>query len=196
MNKKEEITSFAHRRKVYGIGVNDANYMVNRKGYKQCKFYNVWCSMIERCYTERMHKKRPTYIGCYVCVDWLLFSNFRAWMAKQDWKGKELDKDLLIKGNKLYSPETCIFVSQEINKLIQNTKSVRGELPLGVSIDKRTGRFEARGHSFGKQKYIGMFDNSELASDAYKKFKYSVIAKIASNQKEPLKSALMTYKID
>ena len=71
--------------------------------------------MLQRCYSESHLVRQPTYKGCSVCEEWLTFSNFKSWMEQQDWEGKQLDKDLLVYKNKIYSPETCVFVSSVIN---------------------------------------------------------------------------------
>ncbi|AMR57359.1 putative restriction endonuclease [Pseudomonas phage vB_PsyM_KIL3b] len=121
---------------VQGVGTNDADYvvqpMVNGKQVV-CPFYNRWYAMIKRCYSEKELKKHPEYRDKYVCSEWLLFSNFKAWMETQDWKGKHLDKDLLVQGNKVYSPETCVFVPAWLNSLLTDSEAKRGDLPLGVS---------------------------------------------------------------
>lgn len=110
--------SLANRKPVYGHGVNDADYVtcstVNGKRV-MCPIYRSWTNMLERCYGEKYQERRPTYIGCTVCNEWLTFSVFKSWMVTQDWTGKELDKDIRIKGNKTYSPETCCFVTTKEN---------------------------------------------------------------------------------
>ena len=89
--------------------------------------------MLTRCYNKNFAKssKGPNYEGCQVCEEWLRFSNFKAWMEKQNWEGKELDKDILGSG-KLYSPITCCFVPHKINTFIVVRGRDRGEYPLGV----------------------------------------------------------------
>lgn len=91
------------KKTIYGVGTNDANYLVVNKGVR-CPYYKKWSSMLERCFSKSLHKKHPTYIGCTVCNEWLLFSNFRSWMMKQEWVGMELDKDIISIGNKKYCP--------------------------------------------------------------------------------------------
>ncbi len=108
---------------VQGVGINDADYpvtSVNKSSGKRirCPFYSKWDSMLTRCYSKKFQERRPSYKGCCVCEEWLTFSNFKRWMEVQDWRGKQLDKDLLVDGNKIYSPETCVFVTTEINNFI------------------------------------------------------------------------------
>ena len=128
MNTFEEIPagniSIAKRTLKYGVGINDAQYQVQLRNTDNtlltCPFYKVWSDMLKRCYSQTFLTKNPTYKGCYVCTPWLTFSNFRKWMETQAWKGKELDKDILIAGNKIYSPETCIYVPQWLNSFTIN----------------------------------------------------------------------------
>src|SRR5690606_1832927 len=127
------------RKLVCGVGVNDADYAIQKFetiGYvdgkqKQklvwgCPYYRTWANMIERCYSDKTQNKNPTYKGCSVSEEWLTFSVFKNWMEKQDWEGNQLDKDLLFEGNRLYSPETCVFVSPMVNKFIIDRGAARG----------------------------------------------------------------------
>lgn len=121
---------------IYGKGINDVNDYVNdNKGYR-CPFYERWVSMLKRCYSLSWLNKYPTYKGCSVCKEWLTFSNFKSWMEQQDWKGCDLDKDLLVKGNKVYSPETCCFIPKELNVSLQYYS--KSNNLLGVICDKRS----------------------------------------------------------
>jgi len=104
------------RKLVCGVGINDADYRVrvqkelpksssgkrNRETVFMCPFYKVWENMINRCYNPRHLVKRPTYIDCTVCEEWKIFSNFKAWMETQNYIDRQLDKDLIVKGNKVY----------------------------------------------------------------------------------------------
>lgn len=104
---------------ICGFGVNDADYYTQTKSPRwRCPYYQTWHSMLNRCYNEKHLRRQPAYLGCSVCGEWHKFSVFKAWMIKQDWEGKELDKDLLVQGNKVYGPETCVFVSGLVNKFI------------------------------------------------------------------------------
>jgi len=133
-------------RLVQGVGINDANYkiraVVSGLNVWKCPFYSKWENMLQRCYSEKFHNRIPTYRGCSVCKEWLLFSNFKAWMEQQDWKGKQLDKDLLVYQNKIYSPETCCFVSSEVNTFLTKRLNDRGDYPLGVVM--YNGKYKSR----------------------------------------------------
>lgn len=187
------------RRLVYDVGVNDSDYLtectIDGKRIK-CPYYRKWVAMLERGYSPKYHAKFPTYKDCTVAPEWLTFSIFKEWMIQQDWQGNVLDKDLLVQGNKLYSPETCIFVSSQINGLLIDSGASRGKYPIGVSCKKATGKYVAQCNVAGKTKNIGQFDTPAEAHERYKAFKYGMITGIALCQEEPLQSALMNYKIE
>lgn len=113
----------------------DADYTVQPRAdgikLKSCPYYVVWSSMKFRCDGRR--KGRRTYEDVTACEDWHSFINFKSWMELQDWEGKQLDKDILIKGNKIYSPESSRFIPARINSLFLDSGAIRGDLPLGVT---------------------------------------------------------------
>ena len=190
--------SIGQRKPIHGVGINDAWYQVQHMiGIKTiiCPFYRKWKSMITRCYSEKHQQSRPNYAECYVCDEWLIFSNFKAWMKKQDWQDKELDKDILNQGNNIYSPIDCLFVSQAVNSLILDSAASRGIYPQGVCLFKRDGSFQAELRVNGKKKYLGRFSTPEIASKAYKSAKYKLLADIAELHSEPLRTALLNYTI-
>jgi hypothetical protein len=190
----------ASKKLVQGVGVNDADYLVHTliNGVRvRCAFYQTWINMLERCYNANVQKMQPTYIGCTVANDWLSLSKFKLWMENEEWQGKQLDKDILIQGNKSYSPSTCIFVTREINSLLTDRYNARGLLPLGVTdVTPRIKPYKAQCKAYGKANHIGYYDTPEEAHEAYKKFKYKYIAEIANQQIEPLRTALLNYKIE
>lgn len=114
---------------IYGVGINDADYnvytLIDGK-VTMCKFYERFKNMMQRGYS----KSRNT--GSSVCSEWLSFSSFKSWMEKQDWQGMDLDKDILVKDNKEYGPNTCAFVPKRLNNLLGAVSASRGEYPLGV----------------------------------------------------------------
>lgn len=172
---------------VYGVGINDAGRPVTSElngKMVMCPFYAKWRAMLQRCYDSKLHLRRPTYVGCSVTEEWLLFSNFERWMKTQDWEGKELDKDLLKVGNKLYSPDFCIFIPPELNSFTIDLGASRGEYPLGVYFDKGSGKFKAqcRNPLIGRQEYLGLFDTPEEAHLAWKKRKHELACIYADQQ--------------
>ena len=124
-----------NKKLAYGTAVNDLAEPVYKNGSK-LKFYGTWHHMLERCYSKKSLSKRPTYRNCSVCPDWLVLSNFKKWFDANYREGSTLDKDILIPGNKIYSPEECSFVPQYVNSLMTDAKAIRGDLPLGVRAHK------------------------------------------------------------
>tara|TARA_R110001606_G_scaffold396567_2_gene570928 strand:+ start:933 stop:1520 length:588 start_codon:yes stop_codon:yes gene_type:complete len=179
-------------KKVYGIGINDAGYTLNKTingKQKLCPFYSRWYSMIKRCYDPVFWEKRPTYEGCTVCSEWLLFSNFKCWMERQEWEGRSLDKDIIKINNKVYSPENCIFVTTEINNLLTNVTNNKGSLPIGVK--RVSAGYKVECSRRDENLYLGFFKTKEEASKTYWKFKKSVILGISKKEKEPLRTHLI-----
>lgn len=134
-------------RLVCGVGINDADYVVQPTVMgKQisCPYYQVWHSMLKRCYSVKRLTTFPSYVGCSVSEEWLIFSNFKAWMETQDWLGKHLDKDILYIGNKVYSEQTCVFVEDRVNYLLTDSAASRGNYMIGVNWHKATQKFVAQ----------------------------------------------------
>jgi hypothetical protein len=159
---------------VYGIGLNDADYVTSSASKGKCPYYYRWLSMLERCYSKKFKARFPTYVGCVVCEEWLTFSNFKVWMEQQDWEGKHLDKDILGDG-KLYSPETCCFIGVALNTFL--SKRYGHKYPTGVFFSKVNKRFQAQcGNPMtGKPTYCGQYDTPEEAHEAWgkKKLEYA-----------------------
>lgn len=183
------------KRLVVGVGINDSPNPINkrittgRENGKQkqktlwaCPYYIVWADMLKRCYSEKYLEKYPTYMGCYVCNDWKYFSRFKSWMEAQEWEGKELDKDLLIKGNKVYSPDTCLFVDKQVNYILLTKQNSRGALPLGVRLGKGTGKYCAECNLLGKYRNLGTFLSIEDAHRAWKLAKIESIMAVIETQ--------------
>lgn len=163
-----------------GIGINDADYpvqpRVNGKKTIRCPFYQRWGGMLTRAYSNILHEQRPSYRGCSVDPRWHSFMNFRSWMEKQDWEGKELDKDILIYSNKVYGPDTCVFVSSKVNSFININGRRRSEVTSqypGVSWESKVSKWRGTGNSVdtGKSIHLGCFETAEEAYNAWKKFK-------------------------
>lgn len=143
MNLEEiygKFTDFEYRtriptnNKVELFGINDAPFYVKPSILgKQIKHpaYQVWQDMLVRCYSSKYKEKYPTYVGVTCCEEWLLFTNFAKWFKDNYIKGHQLDKDMLVKNNTTYSPDTCLFISQELNLFLTLRDKCRGSLPLG-----------------------------------------------------------------
>jgi hypothetical protein len=180
---------------VFGWGINDADYEVyttiNGKQVA-CPYYVKWQNMLRR-QTPKFWEKRPTYIGCKVCEEWQSFMAFRAWMVTQDWQGEQLDKDLLGDG-KLYSPDTCLFVTHAINSFTNDHAAARGEWPIGVS--KKGNRFRAQINVNGKQKHLGLFDTPEEAHQAWRIAKQDLAMTLIETQTDiQIAQALWDYSL-
>lgn len=159
---------------VFGIGINDADYPTQRKLPAWiCPYYKTWKSMLGRCYYDS-EKYRPYYNGVTVCEEWLTFSNFKAWMENQSWEDCQLDKDIILEGNKMYSPEFCCFVPRYINILLTDRQAARGDYPIGVSYKKNCSKFVASIRDV-TSKYLGLFDTPDEAHRAWRKAKAKII---------------------
>lgn len=193
---------------VYGVGIIDKPVIKCSGNHTQHPLYKVWSSMLQRCYDEKLHVDRPTYKGCSVVDSFKSLTNFIAWADKQigsknkDLDGKQfhLDKDILLKGNKIYSPETCCFVPHDINTQFTMSKSKRGELPVGVSKRKGSVLFRAQIKSNGKVKSLGQFKTIEEAFLSYKTAKETHVKSLANKWKEQIDprvyEALMNYEVE
>ena len=154
--------------------------------------YLKWHDMLVRCYNEKFHGRQPQYKGCSVCEEWLNYSNFKVWYDQHKIHGMELDldKDILFKGNKVYSPESCCFVPHAINTLFLNGKKNRGDLPLGVHFDKSKGKYRAEMSFMGRQIKLGTFDTAGAAFARYKEYKEDFIKDMAEQYRD-----ILPYKV-
>lgn len=168
---------------VAGFGINDADYHVAPRIGPVCLFYKRWLCMVQRCYSEKFKEKRPSYSECYVAEEWRKFTNFKSWMMGQDWVGKELDKDLLVPGNKCYSPNTCVFVPARVNTLFSH-RAGNPNLPIGVCYRKtwvKKGTIEVRDRPGMRYEancsgsYLGKFETPKEAHVAWQIQKVSDI---------------------
>ena len=181
---------------IYGVGLNDVGKVTDPVTKKKCKIYTMWLDMLRRCYSETYQNQHVKYKGCSVEPGWFKFSSFKDWVLsnKEYAENKQLDKDLLVKGNKLYSPETCTFISQEINKFLTVNQTKKSGLPVGVN--KKSNRFQAVcNNPFTKKlEHLGYFSSAEEAHLAWKTKKQE-IAKIYADQEnnEEIKQALIEY---
>ena len=189
--------SIGKRKLVNNIFINDVDYITNITidGKRLiCKIYAMWRHLINKS-SKEYQEKHPTYKGCTIHKDWVRLSSFRSWVIKQDWKGKDLDKDLKVLGNKEYSPDTCLFIDQNINKLMTDKISLRGICKIGVCFHKSTGKYQSNcNDGNGNIIYLGLFKTEEEAHQEWRKYKKSVAFKL-SNKPENLyiKQYLINY---
>ena len=159
-------------RDVQGVGYMGVGEYVASKDYKVTVEYTRWCGMMQRGYSERFKKKQPSYKECTVCDEWSNFQVFAEWYCNQEGYGKgfELDKDILVKGNKHYSPQTCCLVPAKINTFFTDQSSQSTGLPIGIGKNP-SGTYSARMTVEGKQVRIGTYKTIEEAVSAYSKAK-------------------------
>lgn len=189
---------------VYGVGFNDVGFRVKIDG-KMLWQYQLWKTMLRRCLCSKCKTTSPTYKDVTCCDEWLSFGNFLAWCNKETGysglpEGFHLDKDIIVKGNKIYSPEACSFVPRNVNMLLNDNGAARGDWPVGVSLYKRDGRFNANIKCWGKLRFLGRHDTPEGASAAYKIAKEAHVKIVATQHRDSVKpavyEALMNWKVE
>lgn len=203
-NFKKGLVGSPFDRTICGIGyIGVGKYKPYENG-KQPLAYRRWVSMLRRCYDPKTQKKRPRYEGCKVCKKWHCYQNFAEWFYKHyytlDGQNICLDKDILIKNNKIYSPETCAFVPNDINVLFEKSNKIRGEYPIGVSYNKEKDKFESFIKYYGKKKFLGYYETPEDAFLAYKRFKEKYIKELADKYKfyisEEIYQVMYNYEVE
>lgn len=176
---------------VYGYK-GGGKYLTSIKG-KHTKVYKTWKGMLERCYSKNTQEKQLVYKDCSVHPDWHNFQNFAEWFEENYVESYHLDKDILFKGNKVYSSETCCFVPKEINYLFTKNNKKRGDEPIGVRKFKE-GLFTASIRKEGRGKHLGYFTTPEEAFQAYKVAKEQHIKKLAVEYYSTGKIPLIVYQ--
>ena len=196
-----------HYPSVYGVGILGTKYPSKVNGVKT-KEYELWTGMLERCYSDAYKKRYPTYEGCEVSDNFKSYEYFYEWCHKQvgfdnDGNGNQfhLDKDLLVKGNKVYSESTCVFIPKDINLLLTKSTASRGEHLIGVSWNKRNKAFVAMvSRSKGKPEYLGSFNTEIEAFEAYKQAKEVFVKEQADKWESQIDirayNALMNYQVE
>lgn len=188
---------------VYGVGVLGTKYPSTINGV-QTKEYVLWCGMLQRCYSDVYKKKYATYIDCEVSDNFKSYEYFYEWCNKQVGFGNEgwhLDKDLLVKGNKVYSESTCIFLPKEINLVLTKREALRGEYLIGVSWSNTNKAFVAQvGKNKGGSEWLGYFKTEIEAFNAYKQAKEAFVKERANKWKSQIDErayeALMNYTVE
>ena len=189
---------------IYKVGVMDIPNEL-RRGQPHPREYSIWNGVRQRCYNENIRHLTPSYQGVEMSENFKKYSYFKEWCNKQvgfDQEGWQLDKDILVKGNKLYSEDTCCFVPPEINCLVLKADRIRGKYPVGVYHDtsKTQKRFSARVSKNGKHKRFGSYKTPEEAFYVYKREKEKYIKEIAEKWKDKIDprvyDALMKLEIN
>jgi len=186
---------------VYNVGVI-GDEIIKIDG-EVLKVYRLWRSVLQRCYDKNTLMKRPTYVNCTVSDNFRYFPYFKEWCSKQigfNVDGWDLDKDILLKGNRVYSEDTCCFVPREVNSLFTKSNKTRGNLPIGVSYKKHNEKFSACLRKYGKLFHIGYFTTEIEAFHAYKEAKEAYVKEVANKWKGVLDTkvyvALMNYQVE
>lgn len=198
-----------YERSVYSVGyIGEGRYKASENG-RNTKCYDTWHSMLKRCYDPKYHKRRPTYRDCKASEEFHNFQNFAKWDEDNYYEIEgeimHLDKDILIKHNKIYSPETCIYVPQIINSLFVKCDKSRGESVIGTCRDKN-GKYQVNCNlinpKIGKSKgeYLGRYETEIEAFEVYKYHKEKNIKEVADYYKnqipERLYEGLCIYEVE
>lgn len=195
---KEGKVRYPYDKTVFNVG------FLGEGRYKTCEnnempiYYKVWRDMLKRCYCTKEQERYPTYLGCVVCEEWHNFQNFAQWFNNNWYEVEEqrmcLDKDILYKGNKLYSPDTCVIVPQFINTLFVKNDADRGKYPIGVTFKKSTQRYTSyysrTENGIRKRIHLGYFDDPNKAFICYKKAKEKYIKEVANYYKDKIPQKL------
>lgn len=208
--KKGKIKNPYHP-EVYGVGMIGQKYTTSING-KSTKEYKIWHSMLQRCYDEKVKKKYYYYQDVYCCNEWLLFENFYEWLHSQPNFGKwfdgsrwAIDKDIISKHNKEYSPNLCSLVPDNINALFTKHDKDRGKYPIGVYYVKRNNTYKAQcNNPLRDNKRVGLGEYSDpiIAFQKYKEYKEYIIKEVAKNEysqgniTEQCFNAMMNYQVE
>ena len=188
---------------VFGVGVLGVKYPSRVNGVRT-KEYTLWQNMLQRCYSDALKKRYLTYEGCEVSDNFKSYEYFYEWCQSQVGFGNEgwhLDKDLLVKGNKVYSEYTCVFIPYEINSLLVKRTALRGKYLIGVNWNKTNKAFRVMVRkNKGKQEYLGCFKTEVEAFNTYKTAKEAFIKEQAEKWKGQIDKrayeALMKYEVN
>lgn len=190
--KTGQIKNYNHP-SIYGKGyIGYGLYKPSSEGIKD-PAYKIWSHILERCYSKQQHLNFPTYTDVTITSEWLNYQNFAKWFYEESnyAEGWEIDKDILSdENNKIYSPETCIFVPKEINSLVAFKKTSKNNLPVGITY--RRGKYEARVQLNKKSKFLGNFENLETAYEVYKVEKIKIIRDIVLKYENILPQKVIT----
>lgn len=192
---------------VYGFGFNnEGKYPASKltdKGRRTTDCYLKWSGMIERCYSPKRLEINPTYRGCFVNEHWKYYQNFAEFYHTDLYRqpGWHLEKDILVKGNKEYGPDTCVFAPMVINQLFNKMQNSRGNYPIGVHYKKANRRYGACCRDgTGILVHLGYFSNAEDAFYAFKAYKENLIKSVAQKWKSEIDprlfNAMCEYEIE
>lgn len=200
-NIKKGIVRNPYFSNIYNVGYIGVGKHIPTIKRRATHKYETWRDMIRRCHSENFHKRNSAYIGTTMCKEWYNFQIFGDWYDENYYEIKgqvmNLDKDIIVKGNKFYSPETCVFVPSCINSVFTKSDKARGECVIGVNFHSRDKVFEANCNDMFLDKpmkkpsiYLGRFDNENDAFLVYKNYKENYIKRVADFYKESIPNKL------
>lgn len=185
-----------YHKSVYGVGFIGVGEYSSKT---HPKIYQTWNRMLERCYDLKYQEIKSSYTGCSVTEEWHNYQNFAEWFEKNYVEGFVLDKDILVKGNRVYSHSTCGIVPHEINEIFIKRQNDRGEHPIGVT--KLGNKFITQiSLNIKRQKYLGSFNTPEEAFQVYKEAKEVYIKVVADKWREQITEqiyqAMYNYQVE
>ena len=190
-------------RLVHGFGINDKSCPIKDKDRKLLKEYNMWRNMIARCHRKDVQERQPTYINCEISKNFKYYHLFYKWYHSQigcNTPNAELDKDLIFKGNKIYSEDNCLLLPDEINVFLTKRESLRGLHPVGVHFHKPLNKYRAQINKNKKKIHLGYFSDTNSAFNAYKVQKEMHAKELAEKYRDHIDSrayyALMSYIVE
>lgn len=205
---KSGAVSNPYHMSVCGVGMLGEKYSAGMNN-KHTREYETWRSMLQRCYDKKHQEANPAYKNCTVCDEWLLFDNFYEWLHEQrnfdKWFNEPrwcVDKDIIVKNNKVYSPQTCCLVPQRVNGLFTKCDNRRGELPIGVCLNGNNFQAWCCNNITKQHIALGTYETKEDAFYAYKDYKENYIKQVAqeeffaNNITEECYNAMMAYEVE
>lgn len=203
-NFKKDSIICPYERRFKGVGYLGEGKYKFRENNKETRCYHEWMKILERGYSKLWKEKHPTYEDVYVCEEWHNFQNFAKWYYNNYYsineERMEIDKDILYKNNKIYSPDTCIIVPQRINNLFVKTNSKRGNFPIGVHRHKNGNYVAQCEFNDSRKRYLGCYPTVEEAFNIYKMEKEKYIKQVADKYKsyipEKLYDAMYKYEVE
>lgn len=191
-----------------GVGIVGNKYATSING-KSIKEYRTWSGVLERSFDEKIKEKNLTYKDATCCNEWIYYENFYEWLHSQSnfdkWANGNrwaLDKDILVKGNKIYSPETCCLVPINVNCLFVKNDLSRGSCPAGVNAHYNGYRASCANQLLNEHVILGTHKTPEEAFYAYKPYKEALIRQVAEqeykagNITKRCYNAMMNYEVE
>lgn len=196
---------YPYHRSVHGVGFTGVGKHKQKECGKNTPALIPWKKMLERCYSKKSLEKYPNYLGCSVSEEWHNFQNFAEWYYSQPFWDKmpspQVDKDLLVKGNREYSPDKCLLLPRQVNNLFIRRHKTVGGLPIGVTKKRDDGRYYASVSTFNESIKLGVFFSPESAFYAYKEAKEKHVRSFAHNEfsvylTDKAKDAILSWEVN